>query len=259
MQPKWLDLSARGWGRVVLLTVLGTACCIALALVLDNFSFTAGVWQWQPFWTNDVYIPLVIAPPFFFFLLFKLRQLAIAHQDLMTLASVDSLTSCLTRRAFTALVDGYMERLSREAPQNGALLVIDVDHFKVVNDRFGHEQGDEALKSVAEAIRASVRSIDLVGRLGGEEFGVFLPGLGPGMTLALAERIRAAVRKVDFRPKGVACDLSISVGGATFEERASFTELFREADERLYTAKRNGRNRVEMTRHHRVAAATALH
>ena len=257
MKPQWFDLSARSRGRVVVLTVLGTAACIALALALDSFSFSTGEWTLGERWQNNIFIPLAIAPPFFIFLLVSLRHLAIAHDDLLQLATVDSLTSCLTRRAFTALVDGYMERLSQDAPQNGALLVIDVDHFKVVNDRFGHEQGDEALKSVAAAIRKSVRSIDLVGRMGGEEFSVFLPGLGPGMTLALAERIRAAVRGVEFQPKGVPWALSISVGGATFDERASFTELFREADERMYTAKRNGRNRVEMSRYR--GTATALH
>lgn len=258
MDLSWVDLSAKGKGRVAVFTVLGTLCCVAIALFVDSFSFSTGVFALKDRWTNNILIPLIIAPPFFVFLLVKLRQLAIAHDDLLVVATTDGLTSCLTRRAFAALVDGYMERLSLEAPQSGALLIIDVDHFKAVNDRFGHEHGDEALKSVASAIRSSVREIDLVGRIGGEEFGVFLPGLRPTLAAAIAERIRTAVDALAFRPLGETCSLSVSVGGTTFEQKASFTELFRQADERLYAAKHQGRNRVEMKRYLGTKAAELL-
>ena len=129
----------------------------------------------------------------------------------------------------------------------GALLVIDVDHFKRINDSFGHDSGDEALKVIAETIRGAVRAVDLVGRIGGEEFGVFLPGTDPNRTLAVAERIRAAISAAEFSPTGSRVGLSVSVGGATFADQASFSELFRRADQRLYAAKLNGRNRVEIT------------
>ena len=245
MRRDWLDMSAQGKGRVVVLTVLGTLCCIAVALVFDSYNFETGHWSLQESWKNNIIIPLLLAPGFFSLLLIKLRELAIAHEELMVVATVDSLTSCLTRRAFVALVDGYMERIRQEAPPTGALLVIDVDHFKRVNDRFGHDNGDEALKSVASAIKQNVRDIDLVGRMGGEEFGVFLPGLNPTISVKVAERIRQSVSSVEFRPKGEEWTLSVSVGGTTFAEQADFAELFRQADERLYEAKRSGRNRVE--------------
>ena len=126
------------------------------------------------------------------------------------------------------------------------MLVIDVDHFKRINDSFGHDSGDEALKVIAETIRGAVRDIDLVGRIGGEEFSVFLPGTDPNRTLAVAERIRAAISAAEFSPTGSRVGLSVSVGGATFADAASFGELFRRADQRLYAAKLNGRNRVEI-------------
>jgi len=242
--PFTFDLSATSKVRVALLTVLGTLACIAIALTIDSFSTTGG-WQLQDRWTNNILIPLVIAPPFFLFLLVKLRELAIAHRELMVVASTDSLTSCLTRRAFTALVDGYMERLARGAPKEGALLIIDVDHFKAVNDGFGHESGDEALRVVAKAIKSAVRDIDLVGRMGGEEFSVFLPGVDDTVSRSVAERIRRAVNAAEFEAKGRRCALAVSVGGATFQGETTFSELFRSADERLYEAKRKGRNRVE--------------
>ena len=99
---------------------------------------------------------------------------------------------------------------------------------------------------IAQAIKGVVREIDLVGRIGGEEFSVFLPGTDANKTQLVAERIRAAVSTVEFYPAGSRCDLSVSVGGAIYDRQATFSDLFRQADQRLYAAKQNGRNRVEI-------------
>jgi diguanylate cyclase (GGDEF)-like protein len=242
-----LDLSARGRARVYLLTALGTLLCIAVAFLIDSYSWQTGAWRWGGNPINNLIIPLILAPPFFFILLSKLRELAIAHEELMMVASTDALTSCLNRRAFTAMVDGYLERIQdQKSKTEGALLVIDVDYFKAINDNFGHDCGDVALKLIADTIKGAVREIDLVGRIGGEEFSVFLPDLDPSLTPLVAERIRAAVDGVDFAPGGRRHELSVSVGGAIFYGNAAFSMLYKLADERLYEAKRNGRNRVEM-------------
>lgn len=242
-----LDFSRQGKARVWLLTAVGTLFCIAAAFAIDSYSFDTGQWRWGSKPINNVVIPLVLAPPFFFFLLSKLRELSLAHHELMTVASIDSLTLCLNRRAFTALVDGYLEKVARQqSPASGALLVVDVDHFKAVNDNFGHETGDEALKLIAGTIRTAVREFDLVGRLGGEEFGIFLPGLDPARTEIAADRIRLAVTMAGFRPRGENHPLSVSIGGATFANGASFADLYRRADERLYAAKKAGRDRVDI-------------
>jgi diguanylate cyclase len=241
------DLSAKSWTRVIVLTVLGTVCCIAFALAFDSWSFEDARWRWGARPENNVIIPLIIAPPFFFYLLTKLRQLAIAHEQLMVVASTDGLTSCLNRAAFTTLVDAYLERVAqREDQRQGALLVIDVDHFKGVNDKFGHHTGDEALKLIVQSIRQTLRDVDLVGRMGGEEFSVFLPGISPERAQFVAERIRKTVKAAKFCPDGTRCDLSISVGAVTFIHETTFSELYKLADRRLYEAKRNGRNRVEL-------------
>ena len=247
MGPRNLDWSARGRARVFALTALGTLACICFAIVFDSYSFEAGHWRWGTDPTNDILIPLLIAPPFFFFMLSKLRELAIAHRELMTVASTDPLTSLLIRRAFTEMVDGYMKRVSQGAAiSEGALLVVDVDFFKSVNDRFGHEWGDEALKLIAHSIKGAVRDIDLVGRLGGEEFCIFLPGLDAVSAGGIAERIRATVNGAQFRVASQACPLTVSVGGATFAEPSDFSRLYRCADHWLYFAKQHGRNRVEV-------------
>lgn len=243
-----LDFSSKSWARVVVLTVLGTLCCIVVAFAFDSYSFEEGRWRLGGNPRNNVIIPLLLAPPFFFFLLAKLRELAIANDRLVAIASTDGLTSCLSRVAFTTLVDAYLERIADlpEDKQRGALLVLDVDHFKSVNDRFGHDVGDEALKLIVERIRSTLRDVDLVGRMGGEEFGVFLPGTTPQRTEAVAERIRAAVNAASFVPGGLECPLSVSIGAVSFTSRSTFSDLYKIADRRLYDAKRSGRNRVVM-------------
>ncbi|MBX3582871.1 MAG: GGDEF domain-containing protein [Rhizobiaceae bacterium] len=252
-----LDFSAEKWPRVIILTILGTLCCIAVAFTFDSFSLEHG-WQWGPRPINNLIIPLLLAPPFFFYLLTKLRQLAIANARLMQVASTDSLTSCLSRAAFTTLVDAYLERVQSNGQGEGALIVFDVDNFKLVNDRFGHDSGDVALQLIVQTVKSQIRDIDLVGRMGGEEFAVFLPGVSRGSTLAVAERIQARVCDIYFEPQSRPYTLSISIGVATFAGPALFHELYRTADEKLYEAKRAGRNRVK-TAHHQQGRAAAVH
>tara|TARA_B100000614_G_scaffold261441_1_gene291048 strand:+ start:9265 stop:10074 length:810 start_codon:yes stop_codon:yes gene_type:complete len=259
-----IDWSARGRARVWAFTAIGTAVCIAFAFAFDSYNFSSGGWNWgkDPF--NNLVIPLLLAPPFFYMLLSKMQQLAVAHTELMTVASTDSLTTLLNRRAFTEMVDGYMKRVeeaekSESRNTGGALLVIDVDHFKRVNDRFGHVTGDEALKLIAGTIRSAVRETDLVGRLGGEEFCVFIPGQSPELASATAERIRRAVVAADFSPGGARHELSVSVGGVAYDSQVPFSDLYRKADERLYAAKHNGRNRVEFVRHEQAGCQPMMH
>jgi diguanylate cyclase len=241
-----LDWTARGWTRVYALTALGSLVCSASAFLLDSYSFTEG-WRWGTDPVNNIVLPLLIAPPFFFFLLYKLRQLAIAHHELMVIASTDGLTSLLNRRAFTEIVEGYLKRLeAASATSKGALLVIDVDHFKKINDRFGHHSGDEALQLIARTITATVRETDWVARMGGEEFCVFMPGQSSEHVRSVAERIRSAINETVFLASGEPYALSVSVGGVIFNRPVSFTDLYRGADERLYSAKRMGRNRVDL-------------
>ena len=230
-----------------LLTICGTLFCIGMTFFLDGYSFRYNRWQLvDPL--NDWLIPLLLAPPFFFYLLYKLRELAIAHHELLKVASTDGLTSCLNRQAFTVLVEAYLERTERlDTRGEATLMVIDVDHFKAVNDRFGHASGDEALRMISDEIKENVRENDLVGRIGGEEFGVFLPGADRHEAGIVAERIRASVSAAKFSPQGGHVPLSVSVGATVYSTQSSFKEMFRMADECLYVAKNNGRNRVEFS------------
>jgi diguanylate cyclase len=240
-----IDLSSTSRLRVYVGTAMGTAICILLAFAIDSYSFETGKWSLADRAINNLMIPLMIAPPFFLFLLTKLRELSLAHRELLALSTTDSLTNCLNRRAFSSLVDAYLERIEGTPDRGkGALLILDVDHFKAVNDRYGHARGDDALKLIADVIKTNVREVDLVSRLGGEEFGVFLPGLDTSKAIGIAERIREAVSTAEFSQDGERHALSLSIGGVTFTPPANFSQLYRDADQRLYAAKHAGRNRV---------------
>ena len=171
-------------------------------------------------------------------------RLAEAHRALAEKARRDDMTGMLNRETFFAEVEA-----ARHEAGAGTLLIVDADNFKAINDRYGHLTGDIALLEISTAIRRAVREGDIVGRIGGEEFGVFLAGADRGESLTVAERLRREVAAADFRPAGEArAPLSVSVGGAMHRRGSSLSELLREADRRLYEAKQSGRNRVVFTR-----------
>lgn len=167
-------------------------------------------------------------------------QLAEAHARLSEKARHDVMTGLLNRETFFATLKN-----TRRRTDSGTLLIIDADNFKYINDTHGHLQGDEALLLIADAIRKGVRSDNLVGRIGGEEFAAFLPGASVDEALIVAERIRLGVEALRFSPgAGKYLPLSVSIGAARLRPHLSWSELMREADRRLYEAKRRGRNRV---------------
>ncbi len=186
-------------------------------------------------------VPLLTVMPAVLALTLRVADLNFANRQLKVAAATDALTSCLNRGAFVR----HVERQLADG-QSGALLVIDADHFKSINDRFGHDAGDAALTLIAGAMRSVLRAGDAVGRLGGEEFGVFLAGVSPRLGSMVAERIRRAINLIVFAPGGRLEQLSVSIGGADAGGSADFESLFHVADQRLYLAKRMGRNRVEM-------------
>ena len=241
-----LDFSSTGRARVVVVSVVGALLCASAALIVDSFGF-ADMTQEQltRAIAVDILLPCALAGPLLYLLMSKIRQLAIAQRELSILASTDSLTTVLNRGAFTMMVDAYLEQSQSHANlRTGALLVIDADHFKTINDRFGHQLGDEALKLIANSIKNTLRGADIVGRVGGEEFGVFLPGATPEEANGLAERIRIAVGNLQLPGPAKSSEVTVSIGGVSFNGLSTYDHLFSLADERLYGAKASGRNRV---------------
>ena len=163
-----------------------------------------------------------------------------------TAAMVDPLTGIANRRSFLHEAQLLAKR-HKTRPRPTAVLLVDLDHFKSINDRFGHALGDRVLEIFTESARQSVRASDLIGRLGGEEFAAILVDTNKDNALEVAERIRAgfaeAALEVDSRPVGA----TVSIGLVHCQEAVlDLTELLAQADQALYVAKERGRNRVEV-------------
>ncbi len=248
-------MSATGRLRVWLLTGLITLCVVLLALMADSYNLP----DLEPehrFWSLAIALvmPIVTMGPFCFFVFNRLRLAALREKELEALATRDSLTSVLNRGAFTMLVSAYLEEARRqEKAAEGALLIVDADHFKSINDTFGHQTGDTVLKVIARAISSPLRKADLVGRVGGEEFCVFLPGIAADDARSIAEAIRHSVREAAQLLQAPIPSVSVSVGGVAFREPVAYDRLYEIADMQLYKAKHGGRDRVEF--HHSGIAA----
>jgi len=160
-------------------------------------------------------------------------------------ASTDYLTGLANRLTLGREAE---RRWGREGGSRGlAVAVVDVDHFKSINDRHGHDVGDLALKHVASRLEAACRAGDLPARQGGEEFVVVFDAVTRAEATEVAERLRAAVSAAPFRAEGVERTITVSIGvAAKVEADASFEDLLRRADKALYAAKSAGRNRVEV-------------
>ncbi len=158
------------------------------------------------------------------------------------LANTDNLTGILNRRSFTESVLKELDRIKRYGGTLG-LAVCDIDHFKAVNDTYGHNVGDQVIKYFANLLQAQLRKSDLLGRWGGEEFVVLVHQAEGDNLKALAEKLRICVEEADFPDVG---SISCSIGLAELHPEESFETLFRRADNALYKAKNNGRNRIEI-------------
>ncbi len=166
------------------------------------------------------------------------------HQE-QHLASTDPLTGINNRLAF----DNYLEQVCQRSTAKGYytyLLILDIDHFKNINDQFGHAAGDRALRIVAEQLRARLRTEDLLARYGGEEFAVVLRTSAAKAGLQVAETLRSSIEKLRFRCQEKPVHITVSCGVTQLRADDTPASIFDRADHALYQAKDNGRNRCEM-------------
>ncbi len=231
--------------RVMLFVLTGVLACVLIAAVYSYFSYSEFHPEEQALAVrNSILLPMLLAVPLLTMLGFKLLQLEEVNAELAHAANIDMLTGGLNRRAFTELIHAELAK-SKTERADGALLIIDADYFKQINDSLGHDGGDAALIAIAECIRATIRADDFMGRVGGEEFAVFMRGASLPESVLAGERIVAAVQQLEFEYEGVRRNLAVSVGGAAFVAAdMKFRDLYRAADERLYQAKEAGRNRA---------------
>lgn len=167
------------------------------------------------------------------------------EQELLTLATTDALTGLGNRRAFMQRAGDLLRQQDRFG-HPCCLLMMDLDHFKAVNDQHGHSAGDEALQAAARAMTATLREVDVLGRLGGEEFAALLPEATLEAARQVAERLRSEIEGQCMElPDGQALHLTVSLGLAQLHPGESLESLLGRADKALYAAKLAGRNRVE--------------
>lgn len=236
------SLLIRVWRRSIILSLLSGLASIvisqAIMLLISEGMNIQGM-------IAAFLLPLILGGPMMFYLMLRSEQLRYANTQLEVMATTDSLTGALNRRAFTMKVDQQARTVTDEPL---CLLVIDADHFKQINDRFGHPMGDRALQLIASTLRAIATPSNVVGRLGGEEFGVLLRNVGISQAEHVAETIRRAIADITLDVADGEHPLSASIGCAVAEvgARAGFGELFRVADRHLYDAKAKGRNSIAL-------------
>ena len=177
------------------------------------------------------------------------KQLTSAREALRVQATYDSLTDLLNRSAILDILRRELDRAKRQETSVG-MAMVDLDHFKMVNDTYGHTAGDVVLREAATRMTSSVRSYDAVGRYGGEEFLIVLPECGEQGVLSVAERIRSCIySKTVTIPEGIVpVTVSLGVTVADLAAQMDMESLIQVADTALYKAKANGRNRVEFAR-----------
>ncbi len=172
------------------------------------------------------------------------RQLECLNSELKLQATHDYMTGVFNRRHFVKLVSE-----ARKACPHGTLICIDVDDFKRINDTYGHNAGDLALKAITSTICELTHDRDIVARIGGEEFAIFVHHACYEEILNLSERIRTAIETMSFSPaEGKVHDMSVSIGIAFVAEAGDFDSLVNKADKRMYDAKETGKNRIVLSR-----------
>jgi diguanylate cyclase (GGDEF)-like protein len=173
------------------------------------------------------------------------NQLVSVQQKLQSMARIDYLTSIYNRRAVIQLLKKELARSDRDG-RPMSLAMLDVDHFKAINDTYGHAVGDSVLKECVQSVRSYLRDYDLVGRFGGEEFLIVLPGVDLEQARDVCERIRLEVRNRDMSVQDCHLRLTVSLGVTTWQSGMDADRLIMKADDALYLAKRKGRDRVEL-------------
>ncbi len=166
------------------------------------------------------------------------------HDEIYRLTTVDGLTQVFNRRYFEDAIERELSR-SRRYARPLSLVLMDIDHFKKINDTFGHLAGDAVLKDVASTVRSRTRREDVLARYGGEEFALLLPEIDQKGAVQMAEKVRKLVEKHAFAFDGEIIPVTLSAGVATVQAKNEDPpELVRRADEKLYESKTSGRNRV---------------
>jgi diguanylate cyclase len=238
-----LDNMAVGGWRLFAKGLLASAISMLL-----GWQWIVFVWQDYSIWLEPNLLTLtatapilVVFPLFIGAITFRLsRRLLRQREELERIGRTDGLSQLYNRRYWEETVFLEFERHKRSGSPL-SLIMIDIDHFKQVNDKYGHVAGDQMIREVSDLLASSVRQADVVGRYGGEEFGLLLPDTDVKGAKLFAERLRLGVQTLNIKPYGIRCTVSLGVAEADSRVKRH-RELIDYADRALYSAKRNGRN-----------------
>jgi diguanylate cyclase (GGDEF)-like protein len=224
--------------RVQLRYLLPLFSLLTIGLIVLGYSIAPDPDFWDGLSNRTFSIVMVVVTAL------SLGRLAVSERQLMLRALTDPLTGVFNRRTFLEL-SGKEEARARRRGSLTSVLMMDIDHFKRVNDTYGHPVGDLVIKSLAEAATKSLRPTDILARYGGEEFVVTLPETDPEVAHRVAERLRTTLEAQVVAADGVEVRFTVSIGIATFATGVPLTAAMEHADQALYRAKQSGRNRVE--------------
>ncbi|MEJ6401513.1 GGDEF domain-containing protein [Yoonia sp. 2307UL14-13] len=225
----------QSWAGVVLAAALTTMAAVLVATALAYILYPSGALADAMFLTPI--ITITTAFPFCIFVWAQVRDKIRLSTKLQHLVNRDRLTNVATR-------DYFFRRMASRPKSDGIMLMVDIDHFKRVNDTYGHVAGDAVIRHVAQILVAQTRRDDIVCRFGGEEFMVFLRDQDLDDGFAVAERMRAEIATAMAKSGDTQIPVTVSIGGAIKEPDADVAVVISVADAALYQAKRDGRNRT---------------
>jgi diguanylate cyclase (GGDEF)-like protein len=234
-----MKLRVTTWRHVFAYSGLITALAVAVPLVVVSVALShVPMGVKFPILMISGLIPLFITVPISIFALQMLKTVNLTVKTLDELMKYDTLTGLLTRGNFLRLI-------SERRKKSSYIAFVDADHFKKINDNFGHEAGDEALKHMSALMNQAVAQFGIVARMGGEEFAIYLPNVSRSQALLVCTNLRSNLRNQSFTYRGAEICVTASVGLVEDNMFDAIATTLRRADMCLYKAKQNGRDRVE--------------
>ena len=230
-KPRWTWLTA--------FILLGTVAAVGLSFCIHYLLFFGDdINPYQRSLIAALVLPLFIATPLFAYIGLASEQLRRVKRERNFAAAHDPSTEVFNGDMFSTLVERRRAATVSEAGRTfGALLIVEAENTRDISIDYGFSYGEESMRQIASVIRANVRRSDVVGRLSGNEFGVFLPGATVEQARDVGERIRNAVAKAPFVAQGEAIELALDIGGVIFEDQMEFRGLMRIASEQLEKAR----------------------
>lgn len=236
-------------GLYTVVALITVASVLASAIITSGIIYgLLGDTMGRNAWRVTLVTPLLMSPAASWTLLRLVVQLDRAQEELRELSLRDPLTGCYNRRHFLHVLRHEIGRGQRYG-QACSVAILDVDNFKLINDRLGHQAGDEVLQQVARSCQAVVRETDVFARIGGEEFAVLLPQTSMVEAHALIERLRLQVQSLAFEAVPQLSQVTISGGVVSAQSVDQVDAVMHAADHAMYRAKREGKNRIVMGAH----------